>query len=103
MNKAAERPHLHITVSDYLEKTATPQEREAHIDIADRLIALMQSESGNALPARADPPPSEIVSTNPVFLEVQKYFSPEYHSEVLALIEDLDLEFVGVTRHIPTE
>ena len=98
VNKAAERPHLHITVSDYLEKTVTQQEREAHIDIADRLIALMQSESGNALPARADPPPSEIVSTNPVFLEVQKSFSPEYHSEVLALIEDLDLEFVGVTR-----
>lgn len=100
VDKAAERPHLHITVSDYLEKTATPQEREAHIDIADRLIALMQSESGNSSPARADPPPTELVSTNPVFLEVQKYFSPEFHSEVLALIKDLDLEFVRVTRVI---
>lgn len=103
VEKAYERPHLHISVSDYLEKTATPQEREAHIDIADRLIALMRSEPVSAAPAQADSPPTELVSTNPVFLEVQKYYSPEYWENVVALIEELDLEFVGVTKHIPTE
>lgn len=33
------RPLRGRTISDYLEKTATPEQREAHIDIADLLIA----------------------------------------------------------------
>ena len=33
---------------------------------------------------------------NPVFLEVKRYFSPEFHEKVLATIE----EFVGVSRCI---
>ena len=42
--------------------------------------------------------PLRKTGTNPVFLEVQKYIFPEYHKEVLALIEDFDLEFVSATK-----
>lgn len=37
-DKLALLPGLNIRVSDFLEKNAMPQQREAHIDIADRLI-----------------------------------------------------------------
>lgn len=43
VQKAAERPHLWIIVSDLLEKNSTPEEREAHIDIADLLIKWMKT------------------------------------------------------------
>lgn len=38
ITKAAERPYLNIIVSDLLEKYATQEDRDAHIDIADILI-----------------------------------------------------------------
>jgi hypothetical protein len=88
VQKASERPHLGIIVSDLLEKNATPEDRAAHIDIADLLIKSIQEQP---LPCPPD-------SDNPVFLEVRKYISPEYHAEVLALIEELGLELVGVTK-----
>lgn len=103
VEKASERPHLHIAVSDFLEKSATQEQRDAYIDIADILIAEMQERNAGVSSPNKEPPPAELVSTNPVFLEVQKYISPEYWENVAALIEELDLEFVGVTRHIPKE
>lgn len=36
--KASEMPELQITVSDLLERVATPKDRKNHIDIADLLI-----------------------------------------------------------------
>lgn len=39
--KAAEMPELQITVSDLLERVATPEDRKNHIDIADLLIREM--------------------------------------------------------------
>ncbi len=103
VEKASERPHLHIAVSDYLEKSATQVQRDAHIDIADILIAEMQAGNAGISSPRTEPPPAELVSTNPVFLEVQKYISPEYWENVAALIEEFDLEFVGVTKNVPKE
>ena len=46
----------------------------------------------------SEPRPNTPVSENPVLLEVRKYISPEFHTEVLALIEGLGLELVGVTE-----
>lgn len=85
-------------VSDYLELNATPEDRAAHIDIADVLIRWQQEWLGSVAPDEIKPPSPDVLSTNPVFLEVQKYISPEYHVEALALIEDFDLEVVGVRR-----
>ena len=95
--KADERPHLGIIVSDLLEKNATPSDRAAHIDIADWLIRWRQRHPHIAPTSPIEQPPENSSSTNPVFLEVKKYFSPEYHEEILALIEELDLEVVGRT------
>ena len=86
--KAAERPHLGIIVSDLLERNATQEDRDAHIDIADLLIRWVHSYSSS----------QAVCSINPVFQEIQKYISSEYYQEVLALIEDFDLEVVGVKK-----
>lgn len=52
--KASELTSLRITVSDYLETTATPEERETHIDIADRLIAQKQSSMPSRTMSRTE-------------------------------------------------
>ncbi len=98
VKKAAERPHLNIKVSDLIKRMALQGDEAAKIDIADVIIRWrFNGESYFPLPAEQIHPP-EPISTNPVFLEVQKYFSLEYHQQVLELIEELDLEFVGVTK-----
>ena len=63
------------------------EDLEAHIDIADRLIRHKLH------------PPKESVKKHCVdFLKIARYISLEYHDELDALIEDLDLEFWGVER-----
>ena len=94
MQKAAERPYLGIIVSDLLEKNATPEDCAAHIDIADLLIRWMQERKDDLPEDVSEPLPDTPASENPVFLKVKKYISPEYHAEVLALIEELGLEVV---------
>lgn len=94
VHKAAERPYLGIIVSDLLEKNATPEDRAAHIDIADLLIRWMQERKDDLPEDVSEPPPDTPASENPVFLEIKKHISPEYYAEVLALIEELGLEVV---------
>ena len=81
VQKAAALPCLGIKVSDILQKNATDEEREQHIDIADWLIKW-----------KLEPRPASSASLSRTFRKVAKYFSPEYHSEILALIEDFELE-----------
>ncbi len=105
--KASERPHLAITVSDLVLRNATPEDHAAHIDIADLLIRWRQN--GDTAGDSADTTSVNVGNTsgnmsgntqalNPVFLQIQKYISPEQHGNVLALIEEFDLEVVGVGR-----
>lgn len=81
VQKAAALPCLGIKVSDILQKNATDEEREQHIDIADWLIKW-----------KLEPRLEGEVKMNRTFQKVAKYFSPEYHEEILGLIEDFDLE-----------
>lgn len=81
VQKAAALPCLNIKVSDILQKNATEEEREQHIDIADWLIK-WKLEPRSEAPAQM----------NRTFQKVAKYFSPECHEEILGLIEDFDLE-----------
>lgn len=90
--KAKERPHLNIIISDLLERIASDDDREKQIDIADLLIRWKQGFDTIPSPL-PQPPPSP---QNPVFLEIQKHFSPEYHKSIFKLIEELDLELVRV-------
>lgn len=100
VEKAAERPYLNIQVSDLIKRMALEGDAEAKIDIADVLIRWRLGDSV-PFPLTADQPPQpNIQTTNPVFLEVQKYISPEFHANLLELIEELDLEFVGVSKQM---
>ena len=85
--KVDERPYLNIQVSDYLLKDSTEEDRRAGIDIADVLIRWYST------PGNVDSPEDE----NPIAKEIRRCFSPQYFNEVMALVEDLDLEIVGVT------
>ena len=100
--KAAERPYLDITVSDYLQQNATEEELNSGADIADVLIRWQKE---NDLPPVSDVSavshtiqPIQQIQENPIMQEIRKYISPEYWTEVAALIEDFDLELVSVTR-----
>lgn len=79
--KAALLPHLNIKVSNLLQKNATEEERAQHIDIADWLVKW-----------NLEPRPAASTHLNRTFQKVAKYFSPEYHAEILALIEEFELE-----------
>lgn len=100
VTKAAERPYLNIIVSDLLEKNATQEDRNAHIDIADILIRRQLGMPSYSVQKPQSPPPDELYADNPVMREVIKYISQECWGNVDALIRELDLEFIGVTRMV---
>lgn len=103
VEKCAERPYLGITVSDYLQKNATEEDKSTGADIADVLIRWLQANPSYVAPKPESEPTPELYPDNPVMREVMKYISPQYWDNVDSLIRELDLEFVGVTRHIPQE
>jgi hypothetical protein len=116
--KAAERPHLAIQVSDLVQHNATPADHAAHIDLADLIIRWRQEggaaggAASFAIPDGSTDPAvgasaagdstnqtaSAAPAANPVLLQIQRYISPEHHANVLAMIEEFDLEVVGVGR-----
>lgn len=98
IEKINERPYLNIQISNILEKYATPEELANGADIADVLIRWILERKSTVAPQAPVPPPAELYADNPVMQEVMQYISPEYWPEVDALIRDLDLEFISVTR-----
>ena len=92
IQKASTLPNLHIKVSNLLQLHATTEEQQQHIDIADWLIRtkLHPQPPINHSPS-LNPHPSS-THLNTTFLRASRYISPEYHQELLALIEDLVLE-----------
>ena len=88
VEKVAERPWLDITVSDYLQRKATKQQRDNGADVADILIEWKLGRT--AVP--------NVPEANPVLEEIRRCISPEYWEGVRVLIEDLDLELVSITR-----
>jgi hypothetical protein len=56
-------------------------------DVADLLIRWKTSPESRNYPD----------DENPILTEIRRYFSPQYVDEVMALVEDLELEIVGVT------
>ena len=90
----AERPWLAIHVSDYILRKATPEQQAAGADVADILIAWKLG--------RLTTPPA-VPETNPILEEIRRYISPEYLENVMALIEEFDLEIVSVERIIPKD
>lgn len=81
---------LDITVSPLLQQNATPEDLEAHIDIADWLIRYHsgQSQESPAMKSRA-------------FILASRFLSPEHNEELEAIIHDLELEFWGAIKIDP--
>ena len=92
--KLAEYPYLSIEVSDFVLRKASPEMLEKGADVADILI---EWKLGRLQTPPTAPP------ENPLLEEVRKYITPEYVDEVMALIEDLDLEIKSVERIIPND
>lgn len=101
IEKIAERPYLNIQISNILGKYATPEELAGGADIADVLIRWILQRKSTVAPQTPEPPPAELYADNLVMREVMQYISPEYWPEADALIRELDLELVSVTR-VPT-
>lgn len=77
---------LNIRISDYLEKNATPEDREAHIDIADLLLRqTYQTRRSETTPHK----PENFIL---------KFFAPEHREQVQLLIDELDLVPVSITK-----
>ena len=87
VEKIKERPYLNIQITDFLIQEATDDELSMGADVADLLIRWKIS------PESRDHPDDE----NPILTEIRRYFSPQYVDEVMDLVEDLELEIVGVT------
>lgn len=100
VEKARDRPYLNIVVSDLLERTATQEQRDAHIDIADILIDWRSPLSGILSPPPIVREPADLYRNNPVMQEVMKYISTEYWENMDALIRELDLELVSIKRTV---
>ena len=85
---------LDITVSDILEKSATEEDRINHVDIADLLIRQQRKEYIPIISVeeRRDP------MKNPTFLKVKELGNISNAEELALLIEEMELEMVGVKR-----
>jgi len=99
-----ERPYLGVKISKMIENEATPEERDEQIDIADWLVRAYGSRKTAPVSSVSSVSPVEHVRhpeteyANPVAREVARYFSPEVMPEVAALIDELDLQLVSVTK-----
>jgi hypothetical protein len=85
---------LDIMISDILEKNATEKDRINHVDIADLLIRQHRKEHLLITPVeeRRDP------MKHPTFLKMKELVNINNMEELALLIDDLDLELVGVKR-----
>ena len=81
------QPGLTVTVSDYLERNATEEDRQSHIDIADLLLRTATVQTPPAIPQN---------NTYPIL----EYFAPKHHKLLKDIIEELDLIPVSI-RKIP--
>ncbi len=81
---------LDITISPLLQQEATPEDIEAHIDIADWLIR-----------TRCGVPDSDRAPHCRDFLLAARFLDPKSFAVVEGLIDDLELEFLGAEKIDP--
>ena len=104
--KLQERPWLSILVSNYLEITATPEERASGADIADRLIAFRNDSSFTVITDQFVIPGLTRNLQAPALSLIQPIHpiqAIQERPEVAALIDDLGLELKHVTYIKPQE
>ncbi len=84
-------PNLHITVSNVLEREATPDDRAAHIDIADWLLRWKTTPFNNILDLPKETPSDSLD-------RILNLVPAEHHTEVKSLVEDFQLELFSVSH-----
>jgi len=77
-----------------LEKNATAEDRNNHVDIADLLIRQYRSEHLSITPVKEKRDPMK----NPAFLKTMEYMDIGNSEELAMLIDDLGLEMVGCMK-----
>jgi hypothetical protein len=77
-----------------LEKSATDEDRINHVDIADLLIRQHRKEYIPIIPVEEQRDPMK----NSTFLKMKELVNISNMEELALLIDDLDLELVGVKR-----
>lgn len=82
-----------IKVSDFLERTATEDEKSRGADLADVLLREIGAGGGATLSGNAEDPQGAAQKYDPIL----KYFSEDVRDEVQALIEELELIPVSVS------
>ncbi len=82
-----------IKVSDFLERTATEEEKSRGADLADVLLREIGAGGCATLSGNAEDPQGAAQKYDPIL----KYFSEDVRCEVQALIEDLELIPVSVS------
>ena len=92
--KLSQIKDLDITVSDILEKSATEGDRINHVDIADLLIRQHRKEYIPIIPVEEQRDPMK----NMTFLKMMELGNIGNEKEVARLIEEMELEMVGVKR-----
>ena len=97
------RPKLEIYISDYLQKSATEEDLNNHIDIADWLIRWHNDPDTVSLPPETPIQPIQEARHQLTIQELKQYLSPESMDQVTQLVEDLDLEIKSVTYIKPEE
>lgn len=78
---------IDITVSDILQRSATDEQRAAHIDIADLIIQWKRTGE----PLLGTSRKLQISDRTDWSSLLNKWFPAEYHPEIQALIDDFDL------------
>ena len=97
------RPKLEIYISDYLQKTATEEDLNNHIDIADWLIRWHNDPDTVTLPPETPIQPIQQAQHALTIQDLKRYLSPDSIDQVAQLVEDLDLEIKSVTYIKPEE
>ena len=94
--KLSQIKELDITVSDILENSATAEDRENHVDIADLLIRQHRKEHITIVPVEERKDPMK----HPSFLKLKEMGNVANEEEVANWIEEFDLQIVGYKKII---
>ncbi len=92
--KLSQVRELDIMVSDILEKSASAEDRDNHVDIADLLIRQYRREHICITPEEEEKDPMK----HHTFLKLKELVNVSNAEELALLIDDLDLEIVGFKK-----
>ena len=96
-NKFKARLQLEVYISDYLQKNASPQDLEDHIDIADWLVRWKNDPDTDVSLPETPIQPIHQAKLEMVLNELREYWSEETVQAVAPLVEELDLEIKSIT------